>query len=153
MIWFLFRFNKRTEWVSFSIYHFLFTFVTGEYFVSLKNYKIPLKSIDANNPPPPGTEDMSLANAIDTYDSPLATINRLPAQATSPIQTKAASVQPQTDPSSKLTKRSSLFSKVFSMIIKIIDEWIYAIEIEFLNSSNVAKFSSYFWAGIAIEMK
>lgn len=59
----------------------------GEYFVSLKNYKIPLKTVeksaqfDVNNPPPPGTED-ELPISNDSYVSPLAMINRPSSQQT-----------------------------------------------------------------------
>lgn len=91
----------------------------GEYFVSLKNYKIPLKSVektaqfDVNNPPPPGTED-ELPISNDSYVSPLAMINRPSSQQTT--EPPAISIQENTNstqanPSQKPTKRSSLFSK------------------------------------------
>lgn len=109
--------------------------MTGEYFVSLKNFKIPLKSVsksapfDVNNPPPPGTEDESTTrNEYDSYVSPLAMINRPSAQqieavslappppppppqtsSITPIQSSTKSSLAQDKPN----KRSSLFCKLF----------------------------------------
>lgn len=96
--------------------------MTGEYFVSLKNYKIPLKSVnksdhfDVNNPPPPGTEDeIPISNEIDSYVSPLALVNRSVDPA--PAATSPPPPPPpitQSNPPSKTNKRSSLFSKSMS---------------------------------------
>lgn len=110
-------------------------FPTGEYFVSLKGYKIPHKSsdksshFDINNPPPPGTEEESpLNNDNDSYVSPLAAVKR-PSQ---PKFEVVAPVQPQSTPpnqsaplnaansSQKPSKRSSLFSKLKSWILYLI---------------------------------
>lgn len=89
---------------------------TGEYFVSLKNYKIPLKSTDKtskfgdDDPPPPGTE-----NEIDTFSSPLAALNRPPQpkfQAPTPTSPPTQTSIQGTSSPPKPTKRSSLFSKL-----------------------------------------
>lgn len=90
---------------------------TGEYFVSLKNYKIPLKSTDkSNDPPPPGTE-----NEIETFSSPLAALNRPPQlkfQANTPTSPLTqTSIQGFSSPP-KPTKRSSLFSKLTFLIFQ-----------------------------------
>lgn len=108
-------------WIFFFFFQ---TFETGEYFVSLKGFKIPHKSankvapFDVNNPPPPGTGDDEALNKLsDSYESPLATDKR-PAPPTfeKPIQ-NAAAASPHTKPTNssaqKPTKRSALFSKIF----------------------------------------
>lgn len=108
-----------------SLYHHFETnyfsiLETGEYFVSLKGFKIPHKSaskvapFDVNNPPPPGTEDEdALSELNDSYDSPLATDKRpaartfeIPIQNATPSPNKPTNSSPQ-----KPTKRSALFSK------------------------------------------
>lgn len=115
------QFDKKKSFVS-----------IGEYFVSLKGYKIPLKSpeknespCDMNNPPPPGTEDETQQkNHKDSYVSPLAAVKRPPqprienppALVQSPI--KAAPLQNSDNSPSKTTKRSSLFSKLNAFIFQ-----------------------------------
>lgn len=96
-------------------------FETGEYFFSLKKYKIPHKTsdksakFDVNNPPPPGTEDEEqLKTDGDSYVSPLAAVKR-PTQpkfeiSVKPIE-KPDDVQISLDSLPKPTKRSALFSK------------------------------------------
>lgn len=100
-----------------------FFFLTGEYFVSLKGYKIPLKSTDkpahqVNNPPPPGTEDeIPSNNQREMYASPLAAVQWPQQQETfeniAPVQPptfESVPTNPETVKSS--TKRGSLFSKL-----------------------------------------
>lgn len=95
----------------------------GEYFVSLKNYKIPLKTVakpaqfDANNPPPPGCEDETpISNETDSYVSPLALVNQPPQTEPGPPSSKIP-IHPNKNSSEsnnsspKSNKRSSLFSK------------------------------------------
>lgn len=107
-----------------SVWLIIYGFVIGEYFVSLKGYKIPLKTpeknsqFDTNNPPPPGTEDdAQQKDGRDSYVSPLAAVKR-PAQpkfqnAPTPIQMPVQTTPIQTSDNSptKSTKRSALFSK------------------------------------------
>lgn len=102
-------------------------FSAGEYFVSLKGYKIPLKSPDKtvqiaiNNPPPPGTEgtedELPLKNEKDAFVSPLAAVKRPPQPRFEiPVNTAVpATTQIQgTSTSPMPSKRSSLFSKLKS---------------------------------------
>lgn len=100
---------------------------TGEYFVSLKGYKIPHKSshFDINNPPPPGTEEeIQLKNDNDSYVSPLAAVKR-PSQ---PKFEVAPTQPPPTTPNQstplhatsspqKSSKRSALFSELKLLIL------------------------------------
>lgn len=92
--------------------------MTGEYFVSLKNFKIPLKpTSNCDNPPPPGTEEdfTETINYKDAYVSPLAVINR-PSEPT--IEVSSAINPSITNQSNQLVaetpkpanKRSGLFS-------------------------------------------
>ncbi|XP_031622680.1 zinc finger protein 346-like [Contarinia nasturtii] len=106
---------------------------TGEYFASLKGYKIPLKTTDKeahfalNNPPPPGCEDEPLDNEAESYISPLAMVNQprpppilplptlpifqpAPQLTSQPHQAPNLNVEPIQQMSvPKPTKRSSLF--------------------------------------------
>lgn len=117
-------------------------FSTGEYFVSLKDYKIPLKTSykDAhfaiNNPPPPGTEDVPFNNEAESFVSPLAVARARPplpplpptqqifqiAQQPPPPPPPPSSHQTtepiQQVPVAKPTKRSSLFSKILHSIVR-----------------------------------
>lgn len=96
---------------------------TGEYFVSLKGYKIPLKSptyFDSNNPPPPGTEDDSAAKHEVSNSSPLAMVKRSThspneVSPTRPVPPKSSNTSQANKSSAETTspqptKRSSLYS-------------------------------------------
>lgn len=115
------NFDQYTNLVKWIVQMNLFCFQTGEYFFSLKKYKIPHKTsdksakFDVNNPPPPGTEDEEqLKTDGDSYVSPLAAVKR-PTQpkfeiSVKPIE-KPDDVQILLDSLPKPTKRSALFSK------------------------------------------
>lgn len=125
----LFHFDWWILWIN-ELFFFR-SFWIGEYFVSLKgSYKIPLKCFDANNPPPPGTEDDTIANNTVINTSPLAIAKRTtqpPDQVspTRPVPPKPSAIsQPSKSAaettSSQPTKRSSLFSKIWFWLIQIL---------------------------------
>lgn len=122
---FCFWFEKAVSFWNNFFSFFNFPCQSGEYFVSLKGFKIPHKSadkiapFDLNNPPPPGTEDdEALTKLNDNYESPLATDKR-PAPPTFEIPIQSVSLPPNPTNSSipKPTKRSALFSKCFSAFL------------------------------------
>lgn len=92
---------------------FNFSFQSGEYFVSLKGFKIPHKSAEINNPPPPGTEDDDALNKLcKNFESPLATDKRpTPPTFENPFQNAPLPHSPKISSELKPTKRSALFSK------------------------------------------